>query len=185
MMFSAIARAAPAGRAVAWSVTIEGDGVYGSGVLVRPSLVITCLHVVSEMKQPRVTFADGASVEAKLIDRDSKLDLALLRVPPQPRREEPPVGEAAAAGDEVFAIGTPRHLAFTLSRGIVSYVGRMIDGVRWLQTDLPMNEGNSGGPVVNSRGEWIGLMSFVYRDAQGLSFAMPARAAVDRFRRWL
>jgi serine protease Do len=184
LLFSTLAQAAPAGRAVAWSVTIEGDGVYGSGVLIRPSLVVTCLHVVSEMKQPRVTFSDGSAVAAKVIDSDRGLDLALLRVPAQ-KRQEPQVGDCGDAGDEVYAVGTPRHLAFTLSRGIISYVGRVIDGVRWLQTDLPMNEGNSGGPVVNARGEWIGLMSFVYRDAQGLSFAVPARAAVERFRRWL
>jgi len=61
----------------------------------------------------------------------------------------------------------------------------VVDGVHWLQTDLPMNEGNSGGPVVNARGELLGLMSFVYRNAQGLSFALPAHLALERFRRWM
>jgi serine protease Do len=183
---TALAESGPA-RAVGWSVVIEGDGIYGSGVLLAPSrgAVVTCLHVVEEMKRPRVSFADGTSAEATVIDRDRALDLALLRVPPQKNRQAPTIGDPHDPGEEVFAVGCPRHLAFTLSRGIVSYVGRILDGVRYLQTDLPMNEGNSGGPVVNARGELYGLMAFVYRDAQGLSFAVPARAAVERFRRWL
>lgn len=175
-----------AGNALDWSVTIEGDGTYGAGVLIDPprGLVLTCLHVVTDMKQPRVSFSDGAAFAATVVDTDKSLDVALLRVAPQ-RRSTPAVGEPDGPGEEIFAVGCPRHLAFTLSRGIVSFVGRVVDGVRWLQTDLPMNEGNSGGPVINARGELLGLMSFVYRNGQGLSFALPARAAVDRFRRWM
>jgi S1-C subfamily serine protease len=56
-----------------------------------------------------------------------------------------------------------------------------MDGARYLQTDLPINDGNSGGPVVNARGELVGLMSFILRRAQGLSFALPANYAVERF----
>jgi S1-C subfamily serine protease len=183
---SSVAWGAQVKGALDWSVTVEGDGVYGSGVLINPArgLVVTCLHVVSEMKQPRVSFADGAAFAAQVVDSDKALDVALLRVPPQ-HRPAPPLAEADGPGEDIFAIGCPRHLGFTLSRGIVSFVGRVIDGNRWLQTDLPMNEGNSGGPVVNARGELLGLMSFVYRNAQGLSFALPARAAVERFRRWM
>jgi len=180
-----LATVAPVRGALDWSVTVEGDGVYGAGVLIDPArgLVLTCRHVIAEMKQPRVTFADGAAFPATLLDSDGTLDVALLRVPPQ-RRPAPALGEPDGPGEEVFSVGCPRHLAFTLSRGIVSFVGRVVDGVGWLQTDLPMNEGNSGGPVVNARGQLLGLMSFVYRNGNGLSFALPARAAVERFRRW-
>jgi serine protease Do len=93
-------------------------------------------------------------------------------------------------------------MSFTVSRGIVSYVGREVEGTRYLQTDLPINDGNSGGPVVNARGELVGLMSFVLKRSQGLSFALPFNYAavrfaarlgkhaqagdyLDRFRRWL
>jgi serine protease Do len=185
-LLCSVASAAAPKAALDWAVTVEGDGVYGSGVLIDPShgLVVTCLHVVSEMKQPRVSFADGASYQAKLVDTDRALDVALLRVPPQ-KRPAPLFANADGPGEEIFAVGAPRHLSFTLSRGIVSFVGRVVDGVHWLQTDLPMNEGNSGGPVVNARGELLGLMSFVYRNAQGLSFALPAHLALERFRRWM
>jgi serine protease Do len=176
-------------RALAYTVTLEGNGVYGSGVLVVPSagLIVTNFHVVEEMATPQVTFYDGTRATARVIEQDRTLDLALLEVPPQPQRRGPSWGDAAAMrpGDEVYAVGCPRHMSFTVSRGIVSFVERDLEGTRYLQTDLPINDGNSGGPVVNARGELVGLMSFVIKRSQGLSFALPIRYAAERFRRWL
>ena len=166
------------------TVTIEGDGIYGSGVLVNPQegLVLTAWHVVEEMKQPGITFFDGRTVVGKVVEFDKALDVALVQVPPQ-KGTAPLLGDATQlrAGEEVYAIGCPRHLGFTVSRGIVSYVGRYMDGARYVQTDLPINDGNSGGPVINQRGEVVGMMSFILRRAQGLSFALPVNYAADRF----
>src|SRR6185436_15445024 len=94
LFICSLASAATARDALDWSVTVEGDGVYGAGVLIDPphGLVMTCLHVVSEMKQPRVSFADGAAFAATVIDRDRGLDVALLRVPPQ-RRAAPSLSD--------------------------------------------------------------------------------------------
>ncbi len=170
--------------ALKYTVTIEGGGVYGSGVLVAPEegLVVTNFHVVDGMNEPRVTFEDGRAVSAKVLEVDRALDLALLKVPPQ-QRAAPVVSDLSTVrpGDEVYAVGCPRHLAFTVSRGIVSFVNRLVEGTRYVQTDLPINDGNSGGPVVNARGELVGLMTFVYRRAQGLSFALPIHYAFERF----
>ena len=169
-------------------MTLDGSGVYGSGVLVAPEdgLVLTNYHVVEGMTDPRVTFDDGRVVAGKVVELDRALDLALLQVPPQ-KGAAPVWGDMAAIrpGDEVYAVGCPRRLAFTVSRGIVSFVDRLIEGTRYLQTDLPINDGNSGGPVVNERGELVGLMTFVYRRAQGLSFALPIHYAAERFVRRL
>jgi serine protease Do len=85
------------------------------------------------------------------------------------------------AGDEVYAIGAPRKLAFTLSRGVVSYVGRELEGRRWLQVDMAINDGNSGGPVFTRDGELMGVMAFILRRSQGLSFAVPIGDALDAF----
>jgi S1-C subfamily serine protease len=147
-------------------------------------LVVTALHVVEEMRAPRVAFADGRSFDAHVVESDKALDLALLEIPPQ-RRSAPVLGDATALrpGEEVYAIGYPRRLGFTVSRGIVSFVGRVMEGTRWIQTDLPINDGNSGGPVVNARGELVGMMSFILRKAQGISFALPANYAAERFPR--
>jgi S1-C subfamily serine protease len=188
---SAVAATAPdatdgIARAIAYTVTLEGNGVYGAGVLVAPAagLVLTNLHVIEDMKEPRATFFDGTSAPAKVKEIDRTLDLALVEVPPQPARPAPVWGDATRLrpGEEVYAVGNPRHLSFTVSRGIVSFVGRMMDGgTRYLQTDLPINDGNSGGPVVNARGELVGLMTFVLKHAQGLSFALPVNYAATRF----
>jgi serine protease Do len=172
-------------RAIGYTVTLEGHDVYGSGVLVVPALglILTNQHVIADMGTPRASFADGKSYEARVLDSDKTLDLALLAIPPQPQRPQPVWGDTTALrpGDDVYAVGCPRHLAFTVSRGIVSFVGREMEGTRYLQTDLPINDGNSGGPVVNARGEVVALMSFVLKRAQGLSFALPVRYALDRF----
>ena len=173
------------GRAIAFTCTLEGSGNYGAGVLLDPlhGLLLTNWHVVEHMAQPKVTFSDGAQAEAKVLDHDEKLDLALLQVPPQDRRPQPAWGKTQALrpGEELYAVGNPRHLGFTVSRGIVSFVGRQVEGARYVQTDLPINEGNSGGPMVNARGELLGIMTFVLKHAQGLSFALPIEYALDRF----
>jgi S1-C subfamily serine protease len=173
-----------ASRALAYTVTIEERGIYGSGILVVPraGLILTAAHVVSDMRRPEVSFGDGQHVPGRLLDIDRELDLALLEIPPQ-QRPAPQFGDALAldAGDEVFAVGCPRHLPFSVARGIVSYLGRVMDGARWLQTDIPVNEGNSGGPVVDRTGRLVAMTSFILRRAQGLSFALPIDYALERF----
>ena len=171
-------------RALARTVLLEGDGVYGSGILLVPrrGLILTNWHVVEEMRSPRVTFFDGHGGPAHLVEADRALDLALL--------EGPPIDAPALAfGDAldlrpaqtVYAIGAPRKLGFTVSRGIVSYVGRPMEGTRYIQTDLAINDGNSGGPVLTARGEIVGIMCFILRRANGLAFALPINYAIERF----
>ena len=171
-------------RALEYTVTLEGNGIYGSGILVdaQAGHLLTNWHVVSEMSPPIVLFHDGKRVAGRVLAVDRALDLALVAVPP--RAGPRPVWSDAARlrpGDELYAIGCPRHLAFTVSRGIASFVGREVEGARWLQTDLPINDGNSGGPVLNSRGELVGIMTFIYQRSQGLSFALPSEIARARY----
>jgi S1-C subfamily serine protease len=177
------ARAAVA-RALAVSVTIEGGSVFGAGLLVDPprGLVLTARHVIETMERPQVSFPDGAVAYAEVLDSDRRLDLALLKIAPQ-HRPRALLADAATLhpGDELYAVGCPHHLAFTVSRGIVSFVGRLLDGVRWLQSDLPINDGNSGGPVIDGGGRVVALMSFILRRGQGLSFALPINEALARF----
>ena len=174
-------------RALRTTVVLEGDGIYGAGILVDPphGTVLTAWHVVEDMKDPRVTAYDGRVAPGQLLAKDTKLDLALLSVPGlrSPDLAPPRWGDAARLrpGEEVYAIGSPRRMAFTVSRGIVSYVGRPMEGLRYVQLDMAINDGNSGGPVVTKRGELVGIMSFILRRAQGLAFALPATIAAERF----
>ena len=174
-------------HALQLSVSLEGDGSYGSGILVDPAggLVLTSHHVIEEMTAPRASSFDGRSGVATVVARDRIADLALLSVPQlktpnlaPPRFADP---SSLRPGDEVFAIGSPRRLPFTVSRGIVSYVGREMEGARYLQLDMAINDGNSGGPVLTRKGEIVGVMSFILRRSQGLAFALPMHYALTAF----
>jgi len=185
-----VTRESPAdaiGEALQLTVSLEGDGAYGSGILIDPpaGIVLTSQHVIEEMTAPRATAYDGRSGTARVIARDRAADLALLSVRElrSPRLRAPRLADMSSLrpGDEVFAIGTPRRLPFTVSRGIVSYVGREMEGARYLQLDMAINDGNSGGPVLTRRGEVVGVMSFILRRSQGLAFALPLGYAVSSF----
>jgi S1-C subfamily serine protease len=171
-------------RVLRQTVLIEADGTYGAGVVLAPKrgLILTNLHVVEDMKVPRFTLYDGRSGSAKVIESDRALDLALLE---GPVLDAPPlpVGDAQdlRPAQTLYSIGSPRKLGFTVSRGIVSYVGRPMDGARYIQTDLAINDGNSGGPVINARGDLVGIMSFILRKTNGLAFALPINYAIERF----
>lgn len=170
-------------RALSWAVSIHGDGVYGSGFLVDPrGYIITNDHVVSGMKNIWVSFSDGQPVRAELIDKDPTLDLALLKVAVA-RESVASVGSIAQleVGEEVMTVGSPRKMDFTVSRGIVSYVGRKVKNHLYLQSDLPTNSGNSGGPIVNRRGEVVAVMTFILKNSQGLAFGVPIEYAFERF----
>ncbi len=170
--------------ALRFTVMIEGAGVYGAGILINPAqgMVITNQHVVQDMHTPRVSAYDGRTGFAVIVSMDKARDVAVLSVPAlvTPDLPAPRIGDAdhLLPGEEVYAVGMPRKLPFTVSRGIVSYVGREMEGAHYLQVDMNINDGNSGGPVVSARGELVGMMSFIYRRSQGLSFALPTSELV-------
>jgi S1-C subfamily serine protease len=171
-------------RALRQTVYLDGDGVYGSGIIVLPrrGLILTNWHVIEEMRSPRVVYHDGHAASARVLEVDKALDLALLE---GPAVDAPPLALGDALdlrpAQPLYAIGSPRKLGFTVCRGIVSYVGRLMDGMRYIQTDLPINEGNSGGPVITARGDVVGIMTFILRRSNGLAFALPINYAIERF----
>jgi putative serine protease PepD len=169
-------------RARAFTVFVQAGDYYGSGIVATDrGHVLTCLHVVEDIADVRVTFADGSQQAATVVARDPKLDLALLKVGSSAAFMKPGNAGTVRAGDDVFAMGAPRKMAFTLSRGMVSFPDREMNGVGYLQLDLALNGGSSGGPILNELGEVIAISSFILRDSQGLSFALPIQRALDRF----
>jgi hypothetical protein len=169
-----IARVTPA------VVVVSGkDGQRGSGFVVsRDGLIVTNLHVVAPMKEPRVTLADGRAFDAIVVaGYDSDRDLALLKVP---GRGLPtlPLGSAAnvKVGQRVVAFGAPWGLSGTATNGIVSAIRRhhSVPGARLLQTDAAINPGNSGGPLVDGEGQVVGVVASTIPNAQSLGFAVPA-----------
>jgi S1-C subfamily serine protease len=172
-----------AARAQSWTVAVRADQSYGAGVAVdRAGYVLTNLHVVDGAKVISVTAFGADAVSAEVQATDRELDLALLHVS-APFTNAAVVGDSKAlgVGDEVMAVGSPRKMYFSVSRGMVSFPNRFLDGVEYIQTDLPINVGNSGGPLVDREGNVVGIVSFILRDSQGISFALPIDRAIARF----
>jgi S1-C subfamily serine protease len=178
-------------RASRYTVFIRSGGAYGAGVVFdRAGHVLTCNHLLLG-SDAEVHFEGNARpVKATIEHRQPDIDLALLKLGDAlPAGVEPadrwPVGEITEVerGDEVFSMGAPRKMRFSFHRGIVSFVGRRFDNddTVYLQTDLAMSPGSSGGPVLDERGRLIGIATFILRDSEGLAFAVPIDYALLRF----
>ncbi len=158
------------------------EGSLGSGVIVDTAgHVITNYHVVQGADEIRVQLADGRVATPEIVGKDPDTDLAILRVP----IKDPPVmamgrSDELRAGDVVLAIGNPFGLSQTVTQGIVSATGRGRLGVTdfedFIQTDAAINFGNSGGALINTDGELIGINTAVLAQnlgTDGISFAIP------------
>jgi serine protease Do len=157
----------------------------GSGFIIDASgLVVTNNHVVDEADEVEVTLFDGRTLPAEIIGRDPATDLAVLRVSPDAPLPAVPFGdsETARVGDWVVAIGNPFGLGGSLTAGVISARGREIGGRYddYIQTDVAINRGNSGGPLFNMDGEVIGVNTAIFSPtgaSVGISFSIPSEIA--------
>ena len=158
----------------------------GSGFVVDPNgIIITNNHVIEEADEITVTFSDGAKLDAELIGRDPKTDLAVLKVSSKKRLPFVSLGDSdkARVGDWVIAIGNPFGLGGSLSAGVISAINRDINAGPYdsfIQTDAAINRGNSGGPLFNMRGEVIGVNSAIISPSGGsvgIGFSIPSNLA--------
>jgi hypothetical protein len=151
----------------------NGTGV-GSGFLIDPQgIVVTCFHVVDGASELALRLHSGETYsDIRVVAFDRSRDLALLKfagygLPTIPLGDS----EATRVGDTVIAIGHPNGLDDTVTKGIISSL-RTVDGVKVLQTDAAASPGNSGGPLLNEKGECVGVISFKAA-GEALNFAIP------------
>lgn len=163
----------------------QPGGGSGSGVIITPDgFALTNSHVVGGRAALRVQTPEGDRLDARVIGDDPATDLALIRI----AAGDLPAARLADArpllpGQLVIAMGNPLGLASTVSTGVVSALGRslrsregrMIDNI--IQHTAPLNPGNSGGPLLDSRGRVVGINTAIIAMAQGLGFAIPASTA--------
>ncbi len=167
----------------------------GSAVVIDPQgFLVTNYHVIADADEIRVQLADGRIADPQVVGYDAETDLALLKVE-LGVLPAIPLGRSSQLriGDVVLAIGNPYGLTKTVTQGIVSATGRGLLGLmtfeNFIQTDAAINEGNSGGALINSLGELVGINTAVLaQDAgtEGISFAIPVdlvRGVVDAIQR--
>ncbi len=158
----------------------------GSGfVISADGYIVTNYHVIARADSVSVTFHDDTKLPAKIVGRDQKTDLALLKV--QPKKALPYVNfgssDTLRVGDWVIAVGNPFGLGGSVSAGIVSARGRNINAGPFddfIQTDAAINRGNSGGPLFNAAGEVVGINSAIFSPtggSVGIGFAVPSSLA--------
>ncbi len=157
----------------------------GSGfVISRDGYIVTNAHVIEDVESIKVIFDDGKELDAEVVGRDPKTDIALIRV----KTEEPlfalPLGnsDGVRPGEWVVAIGNPFGLEHTVTAGIVSAKHRVIGQGSYddyIQTDAAINPGNSGGPLLNLSGEVIGINTAIRPAANTIGFAVPVNMAKD------
>src|SRR5580765_1149435 len=155
----------------------------GTGFIIDPSgLIVTNNHVIEDGEHITATLNDGTILPAKLIGRDEKTDLALLKVSPKKPLPAARFGDSdkARIGDWVIAIGNPFGLGSTVTAGIVSARNRDINAGPYddfIQTDAPINRGNSGGPLFDMDGNVVGVNSAIFSPSGGsvgIAFSIPS-----------
>ena len=160
----------------------------GSGFIIDPSgYIVTNNHVIEDSDQITVSLQDGTQLPAKVVGRDVKTDLALLKVAPKKPLPATHFGDSdhARIGDWVIAIGDPFGIGSTVTAGIVSARNRNINAGPYddfIQTDAPINRGNSGGPLFDMDGDVVGINSAIFSPSGGsvgIGFSIPSNLARD------
>jgi serine protease Do len=155
----------------------------GSGFIMdKEGFIVTNNHVVENADEIKVRLADEREYDAKVIGRDPKTDLALIKIDDAKSLFALPMGdsEKLEVGSWVLAVGSPFGLEQTVTAGIVSAKGRFIGAGPYddfIQTDASINPGNSGGPLLNMNGEVVGINTAIVAQGQGIGFAIPINLA--------
>ena len=167
------------------SITVPNFGAGSGAVIRRDGMILTNAHVVGSARTVQVGLADGRRVEGTVLGRDAGLDVAVVRIPVNDAPVAP-LGNSdrLQVGQLAIAVGNPLGLERTVTTGVISALnrpGRALGGETFIQTDAAISPGNSGGPLVDSRGAVIGINTaeLLGQGVQGLGFAIPINLAME------
>ncbi len=163
-------------------VSIQTDGSEGSGVIFdSEGYILTNHHVVDDTTSITAIDYQGKEYDAELIGVAADIDLAVLKITSTKSFDYLQFADMddVNVGERVIAVGNPLGLAFSVTEGIISALDRNVDDsdVGYIQIDVPVNPGNSGGPIVNINKEIVGITTYKAENSEGLSFAIPADVA--------
>jgi serine protease Do len=156
----------------------------GSGFIIdRAGYILTNFHVIEGADRISVTLADGRTFRGEVVGTDPAIDVALLKIDGGSGLPDAPLGNSdeLRVGEWVCAIGNPLGYVHSVTVGVVSFIGRKLFDQSlddYIQTDAAINFGNSGGPLINSRGEVIGINSAISSRASNIGFAVPINQAI-------
>jgi len=168
-------------------IQIAAGGSTGTGFYLDAyKMIITNEHVVGKSAEVSIAGESCHTMLSPVWYTDKKHDLAFIQPPPDAALPSLPLGnyDTLKDGDEVIAIGHPYGLNYTATQGVISKAKRVRQGLLFIQIDAAINPGNSGGPLVNTRGEIIGVNTFIIRGGDNLGFALPAsylKTALDLY----
>lgn len=164
-------------------VNVRTDISQGSGFIISDdSYVITNAHVLSGGRYAEVlTYESSRWIDADLIGYNADMDIAILQIPPSSDYLEFANSDNLKVGQKTIAIGNPLGLSFTVTQGIISALDRIgPNGIEaYIQIDTPLNPGNSGGPLINTEGEVIGINNFKVSSGESLGFALESNYLED------
>lgn len=152
---------------------------FGSGFIIKnEGVIVTCYHIIKGCNNVVVSGRRLPKTTLKVLYTDKLYDLAFLENPLNDKDINVPnlSSSSISEGNRVYAIGHPMKLKYTTTTGVISSVSRDFKGVSFIQIDMPMNPGNSGGPLINILGEAIGMNTFIFSESGGsigVGFAIP------------
>lgn len=159
---------------------IYSGNALGSGFAVGENCIVTNAHVITNTRDITVETYGGQEYDAAVVGMDEELDIAILAVMDAtfPYLEIAQLSEMKT-GSDIYAIGAPQGMAYTLTKGTISAKERQINGQTYIQTDAAINQGNSGGPLLSDAGKVLGMNTLKMSNAEGIGLAIPASRICD------
>ena len=161
------------------TVSLHCNDSIGSGFFVEPDLILTNAHVLCPPGEKiRAVLSNGDHYTGETVRSSQAVDLALVRLPGA-KITPLPLGDVGdlALGDRIMMIGSPVGLEFTVHEGLVSHLGRVVQGVAYIQLDAKVNPGNSGGAIIDEQGRVVGIVTLKQAQAEGIGLAVPINYA--------